>query len=60
MSESERAMFAVWDYPVTDKYSQIWAQMKEADPPTSLEGALKRVKSSPSFKEGFALIGKPS
>ena len=51
-------MFAVWEYPVDDKYSQIWAQMKEADPPSSLESALKRVKSSPSFKKGYALIGE--
>ena len=57
-SEYERAKLAVWDYPVTDKYTRIWDGMKEATLPQTYEEALERVRHSPSQSTGFALIGE--
>uniref|UniRef100_T1H988 Uncharacterized protein n=2 Tax=Rhodnius prolixus TaxID=13249 RepID=T1H988_RHOPR len=53
----ERAKLAVWDYPVSDKYTKMWQAMKEAQPPATLEQALKRVMDSKSSTEGFAFLG---
>ena len=58
VSEYERAKLAVWDYPVTDKYTKIWDGMKEASLPMNFEEALERVRHSPSQSAGFALIGE--
>ncbi len=58
MSEYERSNLAVWDYPVSDKYTKMWQSMKEAELPASFEIALERVRASPSSSEGFALLGK--
>ena len=58
ISEYERAKLAVWDYPVTDKYTKIWDTMREAELPSSFEEALERVRHSPSQSAGFALIGE--
>ena len=60
ISEYERAKLAVWDYPVTDKYTKIWDTMREAELPSSFEEALERVRHSPSQSAGFALIGEIS
>ena len=57
-SEYERAKLAVWDYPVTDKYTRIWDGMQEASLPMTFEEALERVRHSPSQSAGFALIGE--
>ena len=56
ISEYERAKLAVWDYPVTDKYTKIWDTMNEAELPSTFEEALERVRHSPSQSAGFALI----
>ena len=48
---------AVWEYPISDKYTKIWQGMKEAGLPTSLEEAKKRVRESPSSNEGYAFVG---
>lgn len=53
----ERAKLAVWDYPVSDKYTKMWQAMKEAQPPATLDQALKRVMDSKSSTEGFAFLG---
>ena len=58
ISEYERSKLAVWDYPVTDKYTKILQTMEEANFPQSFEEALERVRSSPSQSAGFALIGE--
>lgn len=58
MSPVERAKLAVWDYPVSDKYTKMWQSMQEAGLPTSLEGAVERVRKSTSSSEGFAYIGE--
>ena len=58
ISEYERSKLAVWDYPVTDKYTKILQTMEEANFPQSFEEALERVRHSPSQSSGFALIGE--
>lgn len=57
LDENERAKLAVWDYPVSDKYTKIWAQIQEADMPKSWNEGVERVKKSDKANEGFALIG---
>jgi len=57
LSELERSKLAVWDYPVSDKYTKIWQSMQEAKLPVSDEEAYARVRSSPSSSEGFAFLG---
>nr|CAD7205877.1 unnamed protein product [Timema douglasi] len=58
LSEVERAKLAVWDYPVSDKYTKIWQAMKEAMFPNSMEQALERVRESKSSSEGYAFLGR--
>ncbi|RZC36456.1 glutamate receptor ionotropic, kainate 2, partial [Asbolus verrucosus] len=57
LSEVERAKLAVWDYPVSDKYTKMWQAMKEAELPNTLEEAVERVRASRSSSEGFAYLG---
>ncbi|KAJ8982944.1 hypothetical protein NQ317_005259 [Molorchus minor] len=57
LSEVERAKLAVWDYPVSDKYTKMWQAMKEAGLPNSLDEAVKKVRASKSSSEGFAFLG---
>ncbi|XP_066155907.1 ionotropic receptor 25a-like isoform X1 [Euwallacea fornicatus] len=57
LSDVERAKLAVWDYPVSDKYTKMWQAMKEAGLPENLEVALNRVRESKSSSEGFAYLG---
>lgn len=58
LSDVERAKLAVWDYPVSDKYTKMWQAMKEARLPHTLEEALERVRNSTSSSEGFAYLGE--
>ena len=60
MSPVERAKLAVWDYPVSDKYTKMWQSMQEAGLPSSLAGSVERVRKSTSSSEGFAYIGESS
>lgn len=48
----ERAKLAVWDYPVSNKYTKLWETMKLSGFPHSLEEALTSVKNGT-----FAYIG---
>ncbi|CAG4975056.1 unnamed protein product [Parnassius apollo] len=57
LSEVERAKLAVWEYPVSDKYSKMWQAMKEAGLPNTIEEAIQRVRDSKSSSEGFAWLG---
>ncbi|KAB7494816.1 Ionotropic receptor 25a [Armadillidium nasatum] len=57
MNEVERAKLAVWDYPVSDKYTKMWQSMQEAGLPKTFEDALERVRASKSSSEGFAYLG---
>lgn len=44
----ERSKLAVWDYPVSDKYTKMWQAMQEAGLPNTLEQAVERVRNSTS------------
>ncbi|CAG9857523.1 unnamed protein product [Phyllotreta striolata] len=57
LSEVERSKLAVWDYPVSDKYTKMWQAMREAGLPDSLDEAVRRVRASKSSSEGFAFLG---
>lgn len=57
LSNVERAKLAVWDYPVSQKYSKMWLAMTQAGFPRTLKEAVDRVKESPSSTEGFAYLG---
>nr|ALG36131.1 ionotropic receptor 1 [Sclerodermus sp. MQW-2015] len=59
LSDVERAKLAVWDYPVSDKYTKMFQAMKEAGFPKSNEEALRRVRRLDSSNE-FAFIGDAS
>ena len=56
ITEYERAKLAVWDYPVSDKYTKIWQNINKGRMPASLEEARVMVQASPAQKRGFALI----
>lgn len=55
LSEDERSKFAVWDYPISDKYTKIWAQIQEVGMPSDTESGLRRVKTS-TMDDAFALL----
>ncbi|XP_054258118.1 ionotropic receptor 25a-like [Macrosteles quadrilineatus] len=57
MSPVERAQLAVWDYPISDKYTKMWRSMTEAKFPKTLEEAVNRVLQSKDSSEGFAFLG---
>ncbi len=57
MTEVERARLAVWDYPVSDRYTKIWQSMQDARLPNTFEEALARVRASESDSDGFAFLG---
>lgn len=44
LSPVERSKLAVWDYPVSDKYTKMWQAMREAGLPNTLEEAVARVR----------------
>lgn len=56
--EADRAAYAVWAYPISDKYTKILAQMYQAGMPRSYEEGVRRVLKSKSAQEGFAFICK--
>ena len=56
ISEYNRAKLAVWDYPVSDKYTKMWQNMEKILYPNISE-AVRLVRESPDKKRGHALIG---
>lgn len=56
LDKVERAKLAVWDYPVSDKFTNMWMAMNDSGFPQTFEDALARVKTK-SEKEEFAFIG---
>ncbi|CAM1317771.1 Uncharacterised protein g6837 [Pycnogonum litorale] len=52
MDEVERAKLAVWDYPVSDKYTRIWNAIKQAGLPNNSISGVERTRT-----EAFAYIG---
>ncbi|KIH68820.1 Ligand-gated ion channel [Ancylostoma duodenale] len=55
MSPRGRARLAVWDYPVSDKFTNMWRYMQESKLPIDMDDAIHRVLTS---EEGFAFIGE--
>ena len=56
MDAVERAKLAVWDYPVSDKFTNMWSAMEEAGFPKTFQGAIERMKNPPEGEE-YAFIG---
>ncbi|XP_075152081.1 ionotropic receptor 25a [Haematobia irritans] len=56
LSALERSKLAVWDYPVSDKYTKMWQAMQEAQLPANLDEAVARVRNS-TTATGFAFLG---
>jgi len=58
MSDYERSQLAVWDYPVSDKYTKMWQAMQENNPPATFDKAVERVRGDEKDKQdGFAFLG---
>lgn len=55
LTDGERSKFAIWDYPISDKYTRIWTQIQQVGMPESTEVGVKRVKDS-NLDDGFALL----
>ncbi|KAI1725677.1 ligand-gated ion channel domain-containing protein [Ditylenchus destructor] len=53
MDPRDRAKLAVWDYPVADKFTNMWRFMQESKFPRTVEEGINRVLNS---DKGFALI----
>ena len=58
ITEKERAMLAVWDYPVSDKYTRIWQAMQATVLPMSFQEALDKVLNANADEDDFALLGE--
>ncbi len=56
LDQVERAKLAVWDYPVSDKFTNMWAAMEDSEFPTNFTSAIERIKNPPDGQE-FAFIG---
>uniref|UniRef100_A0ABM1IVT1 Glutamate receptor ionotropic, kainate 2 n=1 Tax=Polistes dominula TaxID=743375 RepID=A0ABM1IVT1_POLDO len=59
LTEVERAKLAVWEYPVSDKYTKMFQAMKEANFPATVDEAIRRVLRLDSNNE-FAYIADAS
>jgi len=53
---------AVWEYPVSDKYTKMWEAMMENKPPKNFIDAVERVrgneKNNSKEIDAFAFLGK--
>jgi glutamate receptor, ionotropic, invertebrate len=59
ISAFERTNLAVWDYPITDRYTKLYMAMEDAGFPATIEDAVARVKRSYTGAQ-FAYIGDAS
>ncbi|XP_012287489.1 ionotropic receptor 25a [Orussus abietinus] len=57
LSDVERAKLAVWDYPVSDKYTKMFQSMKDSGFPKDLDSALERVRRIGNNSDEFAFVG---
>lgn len=55
LPDVERAKLAVWDYPVSDKYTKMFQTMKDTVFPKDMDEALARVNGNGPTE--FAFIG---
>lgn len=56
MTAIERSKLAVWEYPISDKYTKLWQAMQKTGMPNSLDEAVARVRNS-TPASAFAYIG---
>ena len=49
LSKLDRAKFAVWDYPLSNKYTKIWKSMQDTGFPPTIEDAVQRIRNSTSY-----------
>uniref|UniRef100_A0A914KHR4 Uncharacterized protein n=1 Tax=Meloidogyne incognita TaxID=6306 RepID=A0A914KHR4_MELIC len=54
LDSRDRSKLAVWDYPVSDKFTNMWRFMQESRLPQTVDDAIYRVLNS---ERGFAFIG---
>ncbi|KAI1278138.1 Glutamate receptor ionotropic, kainate 3 [Halotydeus destructor] len=52
----EKKKYAVWDYPISNKYTKILEQMHQAGMPKHYAQGVSQVRASKSAQEGFAFI----
>lgn len=57
LDQVERAKLAVWDYPVSDKFTNMWVSMTESGFPKDFDSAKKRILKQDGSTEDFAFIG---
>ncbi|XP_065556610.1 ionotropic receptor 25a-like isoform X1 [Artemia franciscana] len=57
MPESEKSELAVWDYPVSDKYTKMWQTIQDNQMPINISEALDRVRDMSPDGRGFAFLG---
>ncbi|XP_065556597.1 ionotropic receptor 25a-like isoform X3 [Artemia franciscana] len=57
MPESERSELAVWDYPVSDKYTKMWQTIQDNQMPINISEAVDRVRDMSPDGHGFAFLG---
>lgn len=50
----DRARLAVFDYPISTKYTKMWQAMQEAGFPATIQEAVARIRNS---SQNFALVG---
>lgn len=55
LSTTDRSKLAVWDYPLSQKYTKFWNLMHETGLPQTMEEAVTRVQAS-TQASGFALL----
>ncbi|KRX28027.1 Glutamate receptor ionotropic, kainate 1, partial [Trichinella nelsoni] len=60
MNALERIHLAVWDYPVSDHFTNMWRYMQETGLPNNLEEGIEWVLASKSINDGYALIAEAS
>lgn len=60
MDAKERAKLAVWDYPVSDKFTNMWRFMEDSKLPETTDEGIDRVLKSSGEEngDGFAFIGQ--
>ncbi|XP_055955911.1 ionotropic receptor 25a isoform X2 [Patella vulgata] len=54
----ERAKLAVWDYPVSDKYTKLWETMQESGFPSTKDEAMEKVLTGEFAYIGDATVNK--
>jgi len=57
LTQNERSDLAIWDYPVSRKWTKLWDRVRSSGPPADLEEAFGRIQASPKLYKGFAYIG---